>query len=338
MRVAYRLQRTGFGAFVLINLFAAALLLSTCRTSSAQVYHVGILSALPPFAPMSDGFKQRMTELGYIEGQNIIYDLQTVIPGSPEEQRAAKQFVDEKVDLIFAFATEGALTAKAATQGTTIPVVFASANLEGVDLVQNIAHPGENVTGARFPGPELTVARAERLRAIAPRATRIGLFYNANYPANKSGLDALRPEAARLGITLVEVPVISVAELQAKLQERAASADIGIDAILITTDDLTQSPDGWSLLSTFATQHALPIAGSAAFEADSGAIFSYIPDNIETGRLAADSADTIFKGTPAGDIPVFTPESKLRINIRRVQELGLTVPDGLLRQAAEIIR
>jgi hypothetical protein len=35
---------------------------------------------------------------------------------------------------------------------------------------------------------------------------------------------------------------------------------------------------------------------------------------------------------------VVTPESHLRINYALAQELGLAVPEGLLSQAAEIIR
>jgi putative ABC transport system substrate-binding protein len=49
-------------------------------------------------------------------------------------------------------------------------------------------------------------------------------------------------------------------------------------------------------------------------------------------------ADKIFKGTPAGEIPVLTPEQDLWINYTAAQELGLTVPESLLSQATNIIR
>ena len=190
----------------------------------------------------------------------------------------------------------------------------------------------------RFHGPDLSVKRFEILHELAPQAKRVGIIYNANYPANKSQLEALHPAAAAVGISLVEIPIKSVADIEADLQAREAAADIGMDAILIITDDLSQSPDGWSIISQFAANHNIPIAGSAAFEADTGAIVSYIPDSFETGKLAAPLADKIFKGTPAGSIPVLTPESDLRINYKLAQQLGLTVPEGLLSQATQIIR
>jgi len=328
--------RSPWPIFVLI--LVLTLLLSGCGASATRVYRVGILSDLPPFASMGDGFKAKMTELGYIEGQNIVYDFQKVSADPAGEQRAVKKFVEDKVDLIFSFPTEASLTAKALTQGTNIPVVFASAVLEQNDLVKNVREPGGNITGVRFPGPELSVKRFELLLELVPQAKRICVIYNPKYPANPSALEQLRPVASSRGITLVEVPVHSTKDIEVDLQTRAKSADIGIDAILIITDDLSQSPDGWGLISKFAAQHKVPIAGSAGFEADTGAIFSYIPDNVETGMLAAPVADKILRGTQAGTLPVLTPESRLRLNYKVTQELGLTVPDGLLKQASEVIR
>ena len=68
-----------------------------------------------------------------------------------------------------------------------------------------------------------------------------------------------------------------------------------------------------------------------------GAVFSYVPDYIESGKLAAISADKILHGAPAGDIPVATSAMSLRINYNQAQKLGLTVPKSLLSMATEII-
>ncbi len=320
------------------SLVMALLLMGCSMVQPVKVYHVGILSGLNAFSPMADGFKSKMTELGYVEGKNVVYDLQQTDMDPNAIQQILKKFVDEKVDLIYTFPTEPALAAKAATQGTQIPVVFASAVLEENHLVDSVRAPGGNITGVRFPGDDLCAKRFDLLRSLVPQAKRVGIIYNPNYPANKSALDLIRPAAALAGVTLVEVPVHSVADIQADLEARAKAPDAGMDAILIITDDLSQTPEGWTLISKFAADHHIPIAGSAAFEADSGAVFSYIPDNLETGKLAAPLADKILKGTQAGTIPVVTPESRLRINYKVAQQLGLTVPDGLLMQADEIIR
>jgi putative ABC transport system substrate-binding protein len=323
---------------VLVMVIVTTLLLSGCGAPTPKVYRMGILSGVDAFASIADGFKAKMTDLGYVEGKNVVYDVQKVNADPAGEKQALNKFVADKVDLVFVFPTDSAVAAKAATQGTDIPVVFAFANLEGVDLVKSVREPGGNITGVRYPGPDLTLKRFEFLLELAPQVKRLWITFDANYPATKSSLEALRPVASAAGVTLVEVPVASVADIQADLQARAASGDIGMDAILIMPEVISQSPDGWAVISKFAAEHKVPIAGSAGFEADQGAVFSCIPDNVETGKLAAPLADKILKGTQAGTIPVVTPESRLRVNYKTAQALGLTVPEGLLRQANEVIR
>jgi uncharacterized lipoprotein YehR (DUF1307 family) len=63
---------------ILTLMTVLALLLSgCCKKEEAKVYHVGILSGLSFAVDAVDGFKAGMAELGYIEGENIVYDLQS---------------------------------------------------------------------------------------------------------------------------------------------------------------------------------------------------------------------------------------------------------------------
>jgi ABC-type uncharacterized transport system substrate-binding protein len=57
-----------------------------------------------------------------------------------------------------------------------------------------------------------------------------------------------------------------------------------------------------------------------------------------SGELAAPLADKILKGTQAGTIPVVSSESVLQINLKVAQQIGITVPEGLMAQAYNIIR
>jgi len=140
-----------------------------------------------------------------------------------------------------------------------------------------------------------------------------------------------------LGVTLVEAPVISTEGIQADLEARASSDDIGLDAILILSDDLSQTPTGWPLISEFAQKHKVPVSGGVKVMIKTGAVISYVPDYIESGKLAAISAGKILRGSPAGIIPVATSVMSLRINYKQAQKLGLTVPRSLLSLATEII-
>jgi putative ABC transport system substrate-binding protein len=326
------------GWMILVAIVVVSLLLSGCGAKEPTVYRVGIISG-GSFAVMADGFKTKMTELGYVEGENIIYDSPDAGADMAEAQRIAEQFVVDKVDLIFTSgSTPGALAAKTATQGTDIPVVFAYADAEGSGLVESVREPGGNITGVRYPGHEMMIKRLEILLEIAPGVKRVWIGYDKNNPNTAPALETLRPAAPSLGVTLVEVPATTLEELKADLAARAASADLGLDAIILMPDGFNHAPDGLAALTEFAAEHKVPVGGSLLYTVEAGAVFGNANDLLEVGALAAPLADKILNGTPAGTIPVVTPEQDLYINYKVAQELGLTVPPGLLSMAAEIIQ
>ena len=327
-------------AWALLNCFMViGLVVSGCSASKPKVYRVGILTSNPSFAAIGAGFKAKMTELGYIENKNITYVMQTPSSSDPAElQRQAKALVDQKVDLIFTFPAPQTVAAQTVTQGTNIPVVFAYAQLEGTNLVKSVSNPGGNLTGVRYPGPEMISRRLEILQRMVPTVKRVWVSYDQNGPNTPATLAVLRPLAASLGVTLIEVPITKLDELGADLAVRANSPDIGIDAILTMPDEFNTSTAGFAVLNKFATEHKIPLAGGIGYMAQQGALFINTTDLTNVGALAAPLADKILKGTQAGTIPAVTPEQTLIINYKVAQGLGMTVPAGLLSQATQIIR
>jgi putative ABC transport system substrate-binding protein len=316
-------MRLSIRTLIIISFFLIAS--GGCAKEPPKVYRVGIISGVDAFLAIADGFKAGMSKLGYIEGRDIIYDIQKLNADPDSGQMAVRKFVEDKVDLIFAFPTEPAFAAKTAVKGTDIPVLFAMAGIEGNGLVDSISAPGGNITGVRFPGPELTAKRLEILKELAPQAKRVYLIYNPNYPTASFALQALHDTAPALGVTLVEEPVNNLEEMRGAIQKKAGSGDIGVDAILIMPELLIQTRDGWGLIKNFADEYKLPVAAAAKFEVEGGAIFGYMPDMEEAGRMAAPFADKIFKGTPAGTIMVATPKGRLFINKNSIQKLGLKI-------------
>lgn len=301
-----------------------------------KVYHVGVLNALDFFGGTTDAFKEKMTELGYVEGKNITYDV-VKGPQPVGNQAILKRFVDNHVDLILAFPTEASLEAKEITKGTGIPIVSTEAAMEGTDLIQSIGHPGGNLTGVRFPIPEVTAKRFEILHEIVPKAKRILIPYLKDYPTVAPSLLAIQSRAKDLGVTLVEAPFAAPPEVDAFLAARA-SGDPGFDAILMIPEPVSIVPPFSDPIYEFADARKIPVAGVVILKADHGPLFSLIPQSEEFGRLAAPLADKIFRGVDPGTIPIATPESRLEINYRAIQKLGLTVSESLLATADEIFR
>ncbi len=314
------------------------LLLSGCCAEEPEVYRVGILSGLSFAVDAVDGFKAGIEELGYVEGQNIFYDVQSTEFDMAAYRGIVDGFVADEVDLIFVFPTEASQEAKAATQGTDIPVVFSVANIEGTGLVDSVREPGGNMTGVRYPGPDIALKRFEIMCQLAPEATRMVVPYQRGYPIVDSQLEILHPTAEAAGVTLIEAPVDDAAELEDFLQAQAEGDDIGVDAILIIPEPLGVTPDPFLVMARFATEHQIPIGGAIMEVEGYGAVFDVGIDHFKTGEQAAPLADKILQGTPAGTIPLVSSESYLIINTKVAQDLGVTVPEILLAQAVKVIR
>ena len=327
--------------WIILNLtIVVNVLISSCSGAAPKVYHVGVLSGLGAFASAVDGFKAKMTELGYIEGENIAYDVQSTEVDIDAYKRISQKFVADKVDLIFVFPTEASMEAKAAAQSTSIPVVFALAftDVEGVNLIDSVREPGGNITGVRFPSVDIASKRLQILLEMAPNAKRVFVPYLKGYPNVPGQLEAIRPQAKSAGVELIEFAAASPPELQAEMDKLAASSDIGIDAILMIAEPLAIIPPFYTIIGKFSYEHKIPIGGAIMTTDGYESLFGLLPNPGKTGEQAALLADKILKGSQAGKIPVVTSDSYFQINYKAAQKLGITIPDGLLKQADEIIR
>lgn len=320
------------------SMLMIALLLSGCGAQETKVYRVGILSGLDFVADTADGFKEGMAELGYIEGGNIVYDVQKTNFDIDTYRSILNKFVEDEVDLIVSFPTEATIEAKAATEGTDIPVVFSFSLVEGMNIIDSVREPGGNITGVRYPGPDFAVRRLEVLLELVPSAKNIWVPYQRGYPIVPPQLELLHEVATSAGVNLIEFPADNGAELQAEFDRRIQSGDIGIDAILIIVEPLGVTPDSFAAIAQFSHENNIPFGGAYIPAGELTNIFGVDVISFNAGKAAAPLADKVLKGTPAGTIPVASSEPFLTIDFGMAQKFGLTVPEGLLKQADNIVR
>ncbi|MBN1538388.1 MAG: ABC transporter substrate-binding protein [Anaerolineales bacterium] len=326
----------GLGLYILVTIFIC--LFSGCDMRKYKVYQAGILSGLEPFQNITDGFKEKMTELGYIEGENIEYDYWQLNDEPIEEEKVIQKFIEDDVDFMLVFPSRPAKLAKALTLENGIPVIFAGASIEGIDLVQSQQKPGGNITGVRYPTPEMTAKRLELLVEIAPHVKRVLLIFDGNYPSYIPARKSLDDVAGKHDIIFVENQVASLDDVKFNLEELDKSDDIGIDAIFMMPDLITGTMAAWEVIEAFAIKHNLPVIGTLDYTLQGAGLFMLNCSHHEIGRLSAVIADKILRDTPPESIPVITPNMDLYINYRQSQVLGLTIPGGLLKQAKQVIR
>jgi putative ABC transport system substrate-binding protein len=328
---ALRAGRTIFAGLLVLALVGAL----GCG-GQAKTYKVGILNGHDALAAIGQAFKAKMTELGYVENTNIVYDYQTSGYAVDMDlyQKLCQKLVDDKVDLVMAYPTEASLVAKGVLAGK-IPLVFCNASTEDTGLIDSIQNPGTNITGARYPTPEIALRRLEVLQQIKPSMKRVLAPYLKGYPTMPSQLKALDAALKSTGLDLVELPVSSPPELMAGLEKMKGSA---IDGVLFFSEPVSITPDFATPVFAFAGRRKIPIA---VIESSYGGVdftVGVMVDFVEMGKETAVIADKILKGTPAGGIAVATSNNYLTVNYKEAQRLGLTVPEGVLKQAVKVIR
>jgi len=326
-------ERRRFVTGVAGSLLAAPHL--TWAQQAGKPARVGIL-ALTTFTPVPlavDHFRARLRELGYVDGQTVLFEYRAAEGKVERLPELARELVDAKVNVIYTAAAPAALAAKQATNA--IPVVFAGIpDPEGAGLVASLARPGGNVTGVAFEAtPEQAAKQLELLKGLAPSVTRVGIF---GAPGLQASLQRHQPivESARakLGLDFIRAEVPSVADLDRAFDTLARAR---VDAFWLIAPAAFQ---GRRQIADYALKNRLPAIAPYREFADAGGLVSFGASFADTHRRAATYVDKILKGAKPADLPVEQPTKfELVINLKTAKALGLTIPPSLLARADQVI-
>ena len=291
---------------------------------------IGTLSSNRRAGPTWVAFEQRLRELGYVEGQNLAVEFITT-DNVDHIDEAAQELVRRKVDIIF---VQNHLTLRSVMVATSsLPIIIIATNFDPVErgFVTSIARPGGNVTGMYVRRPELVEKQIALLAETFPGKTRLGVLWDAisaeAFPAAERTATALRWELRPL--KLDNAPYDFVAAFRSLAQS-------GAQMVLVLHSGLF-SEDA-AHIAALALQNGLPTMFTDKTYADAGGLLAYGPNLSAAYRRAADYVDRIAKGAKPADLPIEQPVSfVLTINLKTAKALGLTVPQGLLARADEVI-
>jgi ABC-type uncharacterized transport system substrate-binding protein len=279
-----------------------------------------------------DAFKQRMHELGHVEGKNITYVYRWAEGHDERFPALATELVGLKPDVIVTTGTPGTLAAKRAT--STIPIVFASsANPVSTGLVATYSRPGGNVTGFTILGPELEGKRVQLLKEAVPLLSRIAVMWNPANPAIVDFLHQMRAAAAALNISVK--PIAEVTQANELKKAFATITDSQPQAMLVIADRslLAHRAD----IVSFAAAQRLPTMYPYRGYVDAGGFMAYAPIDVEQFRQAAGAVNKILRGTKPADLPVEEPTRyEFVINLKTAKDLGIEV-SPFLQQRADLL-
>jgi putative ABC transport system substrate-binding protein len=293
---------------------------------------IGILLNLyPPDAHPPQALRQRLRDLGYVEGQNLVIDWRYQLGGSNRLPALAAELVRLKPDVIVAGV---AAAIRAAMQATsTIPVVMAvSADAVGGGLVTSLRRPGGNVTGVTIMLAEMTAKRLQLFREVAPHVSRVAVLWDPAIPWHRALLKEVEATAPVLRLEPVVIAVRNRADVGDAFSEMTKGR---ADAVFISHTMTTRARDQ---IIAFAAKNRLPTMFMDQDYVAAGGLMSYGSDYSEQFRQAAEYVAKILKGARPGDLPVEQPTKfELVINLKTAKALGLTIPPSLLQRADEVI-
>jgi putative tryptophan/tyrosine transport system substrate-binding protein len=293
---------------------------------------VGFLSSLSQSEHLARAFHRGLSEMGYVEGQNVAIEYRWIEDRYDTLPAMAADLVQRQVTVIGAVGPPAVLAAKAAT--STIPIVF----ITGADpvkfgFVASFNRPGGNITGVYLAFTALAEKRLELVREIVPKAALIALLVNPKSPVAEPQTRDTQAAARVIGLKLSVLNAVAESDFDkvfATLVQQSA------DALVVSADPLFASRA--EQLVALAARHGVPTIYEFREFVEAGGPMSYgtvIRDGLYKGGIYA---GRILKGAKPADLPVEQLNKlELVINLKTARALRLDIPATLLALADEVI-
>ncbi len=303
----------------LISSLALGLLAGPLPVEAQQagtVYRVGYLR--PGSGPLTTNqryiaFRQRLRELGYVEGQNLVIEYRSAERKPERRPVLAAELVRLKVDVIVTQGGSPRLIRAAQGATRTIPIVMGGVHVDPVKagFVVSLARPGGNITRFSTFAPELSGKQLEFVKEILPNLSRLAVLGCSNEPGNAQSLKELERAAKAFGVKLQHLDVVSPKDIE--IAFRAAKKGRA-GAVLVLPSPVASSQR--TRVVRLAVKKRLPAIYPFPQYVQVGGLMSYGPSFTDLYRRAATYVDRILKGKTPADLPVEQPTKfELAINL-----------------------
>lgn len=326
------------GKIAIIILLVGLTLASVHLAEAQQAKSMPLVGVLIAGSPSSmetrvQAFQQRLRELGYTEGRNIVIEYHYASGNYNRLTAIADDLVRSKADVIVTWATPVTQLVKDATR--TIPVVMAGGgNPVEAGLIASLAKPGGNITGLATIQNELTGKRLELLKETFPKTSRVAMVLNPEGQVPSQGYEQLNKVAQSLKVRIESFKVRKSDEIDKVF---GAIAKSRMDALLLESDPIFNV--NRSNVISLVAKNKLPAIYPERRWVEDGGMMAYGTDLIEVARRAAIFVDKILKGAKPAELPVEQPTKfELAINLRAAKQIGVTISQSVLFRADKVIK
>lgn len=299
-------------------------------TTDKKTVKVGVLQYVshPSLDLIYKGIQEGLAEEGY-KADDIEIDFMNAEGDQSKVATMSKQLVSNDNDVLIGIATPSAQGLAAATKDKPI-VMGAITDPVGANLVKNLEKPGGNITGVSDHNP--AKQQLELIKKLTPNVKTIGALYSSSEDNSKTQVEEFKKLAEEAGYKVEEYSVPSTNEIASTMNVMTGK----VDAIWIPIDN--------TIASAFATvvssnkDAKKPIYPSATAMVEEGGLASVVVDQHDLGVATGKMAAKILKGAKPEETPVeIFNQGKSVINKKNAKELGITLPDDVLKEAGQVI-
>ena len=246
----------------------------------------------------------------------------------PMAQTIAQDIVRLKYDYMVSFSTP--VSQAGAQINKTIPHIFGYVtDPYRAGLAKTPSDHQENLTGvATFEPVENTI---KMMRQIFPKAKRIGMIWNPSESCSEACMIKAREMVKITGFELVEKTVTGTSEIVDAIKSMLSAR---IDIFYTAGDNTVLLAK--STIGKFLRDRKIPYFTNdlPLGQEEDTAFISLGTDIAEIGRETARITAKVVLGANPKDVPIdnFIPE-KLSVNLAIAKELGVTVPEEILKSA-----
>lgn len=293
-----------------------------------KVLQIGIIQLVehPALDASCSGFRDALEQNGYANGTNIKIDFQNAQNDMSNLKTISQKFVGDKKDLILAIGTGASQSIAAETSDIPI-VITAVTDPAGVSLVESNEKPNTNITGTSDLTP--VKEQIDLIKQLVPDAKKIAVLYSSGEQNSLIQANMAEEAAKALGIETEHKTVSSTNDVPQVVESIVGNAD----AIYIPTDNTLAS--SMPSVAGIAIQNKIPVIVGEQGMVEQGGLASWAINYYELGYKTGMMAIDILSGkSKPQDMPIqYSDSIELVINKRFADEINITIPDTLIKEA-----
>ena len=284
---------------------------------------IGILQQLEHVAldNAREGFVKALEDNGYVDGENLVLDIQNAQSDQSNLSTMSDRLVNEKNDIILAIATGAAQSVAGKTKD--IPILI-TAVTDPVDagLAESMEKPNTNVSGTSDASP--IKEQIELMLRLKPDTKVVGLMYTSSEDNSVLQINQVKAILDDMNLEYVEQTVTNSNDVQ----QGAQSIVKKCDAIYIPTDNVLAS--SMAIVGSEAVREKVPVICGESGMVMSGGLATLGIDYYNLGYQTGEMAIRVLNGEDITTMQIETQKDySYTINGDMADALGITIPAEL---------